>query len=1028
MTGKRGWLSASLLPYLRTEPDTEGTDGQVAREGMGARRDPLSAFCARLKRLQQASGLAQTAIARRVGLGKSQMSAIFNGEIKQLPDWNILRLVVRACLDHAEREGRPLSPDLRNEGDWRRRFSDLEQDTAVTERSRRKEPDAPGVPIGGWDPFTLGVHHPISGVWPSSESGHLPVLPPYLQREHDRRLRELLDPGLSRPLMVVLVGESCTGKTRAAYEAINSCLPTWRLLRPETSADLVRLLTGGTSGSEIVLWLNETQAYLDGEHGEEAAAALRRMLATTARVVVVGTMWSTDWKFLTARPPWGSPSHAQARELLEQSAVKIPVPASFKAQDLAEFFQLASNDPRLTEALNAASETGEIAQVLAGGPWLLDFYRNEATPYTKALLDAAIDCWILGYHDPLPAAALKQATAGYLDERQRAVSADWFDDALVLATTKIKGAVAPLTAVRTRSGAGSADGYLVADYLLEHTSGSRPRLLPADLWDALAAHATGADDHFRLAQSALARGYRRHAVLHFRSAVKSSDSGQRPIRPAEAVTRNRGDNAGHLLLLSSAERSWQAGLESPIVCELPLMATRFHGVPSRVLRRTLGNAMTQARQVDEALGKLAELLRTAGHTDEAMAALQRLATGPHFDDYPVDYPARELADLLARTGRIDEAIEKSQHLVDRGNNYAMEALAGFLEEAGKLDEAAAIWQRLAGRGDIYAMRMLAELLERANRIGEAMTVWQAAAERGETYAMEALAGLLQRAGRTCDAVAVWQPAAEAGEVYATRMLARLLEHTGQPEKAIALFRPGADRGDSSALESLGGLLERVGRTDEAIVTWQRLAAIDRTSDYPMRNLAGLLERVGRTDEAAAVWERADACGDPLAKDALAELQVRAGRIQEAITVWQTSAQGGDIPAMRNLAGLLERVGRTDEAAAVWERADACGDPLAKDALAELQVRAGRIQEAITVWQTTARNGDSAAMRSLAALLSKANLMDLAEWWLRNAVQYGDTESVTELAALMRMTGRTDEAEQLIRFGLEPGGLTADPWQ
>ena len=133
-----------------------------------------------------------------------------------------------------------------------------------------------------------------------------------MPREHDQRLREQLDPGRPGPGMVVLVGGSCTGKTRSAYEAVLSCLPGWRLVRPETGADLVHLLADQMVDSETVLWLNETQAYLDGEHGEEAAAALRKLLTGTLRIAIVGTMWDTDWDALTARTIIGGPGHPQA--------------------------------------------------------------------------------------------------------------------------------------------------------------------------------------------------------------------------------------------------------------------------------------------------------------------------------------------------------------------------------------------------------------------------------------------------------------------------------------------------------------------------------------------------------------------------------------------------------------------------------------------------------------------------------------------------------------------------------------------
>jgi tetratricopeptide (TPR) repeat protein/transcriptional regulator with XRE-family HTH domain len=1042
-------------------------------EGTEAPDGPLPTFCARLKRLQQASGLTQTALAGHAGLGKSQMSVILNGGIKQLPDWSVVQLVVRACLDHAAKTGKPLQAGFGDEKDWQRRYSDLEQDTEVAERPRRQEADLHDRPIGRWDPFTLGVHHPITTVWRSpSGPADLPELPSYVLREHDQRLRELLDPGQPSPRMVVLVGGSCTGKTRAAYEAVRSCLPEWRLVRPETSADLLHFLAGHMPGSETVLWLNETQAYLDGEHGEEAAAALRRLLASPQRIVVVGTMWGADWHALTARLPAGGPDHTQARELLDQSAIKIPVPACFTGQSLIDLHQAAWNDPRLAEAVCAASGTGEVAQVIAGGPWLVDYYRHEAGPYTKAVLDAAIDAWLLGHHAPLPAAMLEEAAAGYLDDRQRAVSAGWFDDALAQATAKIKGAVAPLTAVRTRHGAGAPDGYLLADYLLQHASTNRrPGLLPADLWDALSSHGARAEDHVRIAQSALKRNYRRHAALHFRSAVESSDIGDSLVRPEEVPMLGHGGHSRDHLVMSFTESFMVATSgdhSTPGPTVMPTAA--IHGDPGPSARRGLAGLLGQAGQIDEAAelqrylaergdksaaGELAGLLEQAGRIDEAVAEWQRLAAS----DEIADHPMRELAGMLARAGRIDEALEVSQDLADRGNNYAMEALAGLLEEAGKLDQAVAVWQRLAGRGDVYGMRMQAELLEQAERTHEAITVWKLAAEGGETYAMEALAGLLERAGRIDEAVAVWQPAVQGGDLYAMRELAGLLDRAGRTNEAIGLWQPTAERGDSFAMEATARLLERAGCVNEAMATWKRLVASDETSDYPMRELAGLLERVGRTDEAAVVWERADARGDPLARGALAELLERAGRIDEAVAVWQPVVQDGDFYAVRELAGLLDRARRTDEAAAVWERADARGDPLARGALAELLERAGRIDEAadvwhaavqggdlyamhkltgllvrarrideaVAVWQPAAQSGDLSAIRMLAKLFGEAGSSSLAEWWLRSAVQHGDDESLVQLVGLLRMIGRADEAEQIMNFGLEPGGQTADPW-
>ena len=77
-------------------------------------------------------------------LSTSQMSTILNGDIKQLPDWNVVRTVVDVCLAHAKEADRSMPPDLRDKEDWRRRYDDLERDleaAAYRRRHTRPQPD-----------------------------------------------------------------------------------------------------------------------------------------------------------------------------------------------------------------------------------------------------------------------------------------------------------------------------------------------------------------------------------------------------------------------------------------------------------------------------------------------------------------------------------------------------------------------------------------------------------------------------------------------------------------------------------------------------------------------------------------------------------------------------------------------------------------------------------------------------------------------------------------------------------------------
>ncbi len=120
------------------------------------------------------------------------------------------------------------------------------------------------------DPFVLEIHRPVDA------GPGLPVLPPYIRRDHDTDLAQVTQRAASgHSAMAVLVGRSSTGKTRACWEAIHLLPLGWRLwhpfdpTRPEAVlAELPRV------GPRTVVWLNETQLYVHtpGDTGERVAA------------------------------------------------------------------------------------------------------------------------------------------------------------------------------------------------------------------------------------------------------------------------------------------------------------------------------------------------------------------------------------------------------------------------------------------------------------------------------------------------------------------------------------------------------------------------------------------------------------------------------------------------------------------------------------------------------------------------------------------------------------------------------------
>src|SRR5437764_953774 len=105
---------------------------------------------------------------------------------------------------------------------------------AATEQPAPPTADRLGRPVGECDPLVLEVHPAVQV--PGTEPEE--VLPAYVSRAHDARLRKIVDGMLDggRSRLVTLVGGSSTGKTRASWELalyLESQRPNrWRLWHP----------------------------------------------------------------------------------------------------------------------------------------------------------------------------------------------------------------------------------------------------------------------------------------------------------------------------------------------------------------------------------------------------------------------------------------------------------------------------------------------------------------------------------------------------------------------------------------------------------------------------------------------------------------------------------------------------------------------------------------------------------------------------------------------------------------------------
>ena len=252
------------------------------------------------------------------------------------------------------------------------------------------------------DPYALEVHQSINV--PGDKSA--PLLPTYVPRDHDRRVRENVDRAVSgQNVLVALVGESSTGKTRTFWEAIQQLPPKWRLWQAldsaphsDLTADLEKI------GPHTVVWLNEAQRFLltaDPAEGEQLAAALRRIMHSPERrpVLILVTLWPKYWDQLTSEPHDGQRDlHPHARHVLDGTSVRVPV--TFEPKDRENLKEASTLDARLAQAMEHA-EQHQVTQYLAGVPALIQRYQTAAPP-VRALIDAAMDIRRLGYGEHMP--------------------------------------------------------------------------------------------------------------------------------------------------------------------------------------------------------------------------------------------------------------------------------------------------------------------------------------------------------------------------------------------------------------------------------------------------------------------------------------------------------------------------------------------------------------------------------------------------------------------------------------------------
>ena len=587
-------------------------------------------------------------------------------------------------------------------------------------RDMESAPPAGAVRAGDADPRRLGVHAAISVPGVSNE-----VLPEYVPRDVDTAehgVRATVAAATQRGGFVLLVGGSSVGKTRSAIEAVKALLPDWWLVHP-AGPDQVAALAAAPSPRTVV-WLDELQRYLDGEHGL-TGGVVRALLNAPHPAVIIGTLWPDRYTAYTTMPgPGSSDPHAREREVLDLAAV-IRIGPEFSPAEKDRARAAAAHDRRLRVALESSGYG--LTQTLAAAPQLVARWEDAQTanPYAWAVLTAALDAARQGARAPQSADLLRAAAPGYWTSQQQAEAPDdWFEQALAYATGKLHGAAAALSPAG--AAVGQVAGYTVADYLIQYASRERfYARVPASTWDAVLSHILDPADATRLADSARYRLLYRYAIPLYRRAADAGD--QDAAAQLDELLAERGDLDGLRARADAGDGYATARLANLLAERRDLDGLRARADADYVSAAQLAGLLAERGDLDElraradagdghAADQLAGLLAERGDLDGLRA---RVAAG--------DGPASvRLAGLLAERGDLDELRARA----DADDVFAALQLARFLEQHGNLDEAAQILRSLVHAGDRNAAAQLAPLLKKQGNLEEAAQILRVLADAG----------------------------------------------------------------------------------------------------------------------------------------------------------------------------------------------------------------------------------------------------------------------------------------------------------
>ncbi|MFJ8564473.1 hypothetical protein [Streptomyces sp. NPDC093514] len=349
------------------------------------------------------------------------------------------------------------------------------------------------------DALTMGVHKARTLDGRAS-------LPPYILRDADKEVAAQMKRAAIHGGMVLLTGDSTSGKTRTAFHGIQRCMPDHAVYAPVRNSRLTPVvhLLRSAPGGKFLVWLDDLEGFL-GQDGMNTSllGTLERM-----RVTVVATM--QDDLFATYSNPKqesGRDSSLHIGNRLLRAVEPIRITRLWSSKEIRRASRVP--DDRLTEAITHSATFG-VSEYLAAGPALMKTWRNAervgGNPRGAALVQTSVDLARAGFNAAVDIDVLEELHSQYLPDAT--LRPESWDEAKKWATAVqygVSGLLVP----------GEDDAtWRAFDYLPDAVSRDKENQseIPESIWKEALSLSPDDDDRWLIGMRAYMAGKNEHAI------------------------------------------------------------------------------------------------------------------------------------------------------------------------------------------------------------------------------------------------------------------------------------------------------------------------------------------------------------------------------------------------------------------------------------------------------------------------------------------------------------------------------------